>query len=228
MSARTFLTTGKKIVAIGRNFSEHAKELGNAVPKSPFFFLKPTSSYLANGGTIEIPSGCDVHHEIELAVVMGKETRDCPASEAMDSVAGYALAIDCTARNLQNDAKKKGLPWSTAKGFDTFTPISEFIPKDSFTKTDDIDLWLKVNDKFRQQGNTKDMIFNVPSLIEYVSSIMKLEAGDVLLTGTPAGVMSIKDGDVVTGGMKPGKAEKDIITIKFNVADRKGLFKLSE
>ncbi|KAF1798915.1 hypothetical protein V8B55DRAFT_1521237 [Mucor lusitanicus] len=225
MSARTFLTSGKKIVAIGRNFSEHAKELGNAVPKSPFFFLKPTSSYLANGGTIEIPNGCDVHHEIELAVVMGRETRDCPASKVMDHVAGYALAIDCTARNLQNDAKKKGLPWSASKGFDTFSPISEFIPKDSFTDTADIDLWLKVNDTFRQKGNTKDMIFNVPFLIEYISSIMKLEVGDVILTGTPSGVGPIKAGDVITAGMKPGKADKDIVSLKFNVADRQGLFK---
>ncbi|KAI7900660.1 uncharacterized protein BX663DRAFT_439052 [Cokeromyces recurvatus] len=225
MSARTFLTTGKKIVAIGRNFSEHAKELGNAVPTSPFFFLKPTSSYLANGGNIEIPNGCEVHHEVELAVIMGKETRDCPASKAMDHVAGYALAIDCTARNLQNEAKKKGLPWSTAKGFDTFSPISEFIPKDSFVDTNDIDLWLKVNDTIRQQGNTKDMIFKVPFLIEYISSIMKLEVGDVILTGTPSGVGPIKAGDIITAGMKPGKAEKDIINVRFNAVDRNGLFK---
>ncbi|KAG0748946.1 hypothetical protein G6F57_010558 [Rhizopus arrhizus] len=224
MSARTFLSTGKKIVAIGRNFSEHAKELGNAVPTSPFFFLKPTSSYLANGGTIEIPKGCDVHHEVELAIVMGKETRDCPASKVMDHVAGYALAIDCTARNLQVQAKNKGLPWSTAKGFDTFSPISEFIPKESIGDTGNVDLWLKVNDRFRQQGNTKDMIFSVPKLLEYVSSIMKLEAGDVILTGTPSGVGPIKAGDVVTAGMKPGNADKDIVQVKFNVADRNGLF----
>ncbi|KAI8352492.1 hypothetical protein BD560DRAFT_408796 [Blakeslea trispora] len=225
MSARTFLTTGKKIVAIGRNFSEHAKELGNAVPTSPFFFLKPTSSYLANGGTIEIPSGCEVHHEIELAVVIGKELRDCPASQAMDHVAGYALAIDCTARNLQMEAKKKGLPWSTAKGFDTFSPISDFIPKDAFTDLSNIDLWLKVNGEYRQKGNTKDMIFDVPTLVEYVSSIMKLEVGDVIMTGTPAGVGPIKSGDKITAGMKPGQAQKDTITIHFDVADRQGLFK---
>ncbi|KAI8377035.1 hypothetical protein EDC96DRAFT_494266 [Choanephora cucurbitarum] len=225
MSARTFLTTGKKIVAIGRNFSEHAKELGNAVPTSPFFFLKPTSSYLVNGGTIEIPTGCEVHHEIELAVVMGKETRDCPASQVMEHVAGYALAIDCTARNLQMEAKKKGLPWSTAKGFDTFTPISEFIPKDAFQDLSNIDLWLKVNGEYRQKGNTKDMIFDVPTLVEYVSSIMKLEVGDVILTGTPAGVGPIKAGDKVTGGIKPGNAEEDVVTISFDVADRQGLFK---
>ncbi|KAG1075936.1 hypothetical protein G6F42_025567 [Rhizopus arrhizus] len=102
---------------------------------------------------------------------------------------------------------------------------SEFIPKDSFTDTADIDLWLKVNDTFRQQGNTKDMIFNVPFLVEYISSIMKLEAGDVILTGTPSGVGPIKAGDVITAGMKPGKAEKDIVSLKFNVADRQGLFK---
>lgn len=96
---------------------------------------------------------------VELAVVMGKETHDCPASNVMDHVAGYALAIDCTARNLQIAAKNKGLPWSTAKGFDTFSPVSEFIPKESIPDTGNVDLWLKVNDKFRQQGNTKDMIF---------------------------------------------------------------------
>ncbi|KAI8997423.1 hypothetical protein BDB01DRAFT_846078 [Pilobolus umbonatus] len=225
MSARTFLTSGKKIVAIGRNFSEHAKELGNAVPKSPFFFLKPTSSYLSNGGTIEIPTGCEVHHEIELAVVIGKETRDCVASEVMDNVAGYALAIDCTARNLQNQAKEKGLPWSTAKGFDTFSPISDFIPKEAIPDNSNVHLWLKVNDTFRQQGNTQDMIFNIPSLVEYVSSIMKLETGDVILTGTPAGVGPIKAGDVITAGMRPASVDEDIVTLNFNVADRHGLFK---
>ncbi|CAO3701012.1 unnamed protein product [Rhizopus stolonifer] len=156
---------------------------------------------------------------------MGKETRDCPASSVMNHVAGYALAIDCTARNLQIAAKNKGLPWSTAKGFDTFSPVSEFIPKESIPDTGNVDLWLKVNDKFRQQGNTKDMIFSVPNLIEYVSSIMKLEAGDIIMTGTPSGVGPVKAGDIITAGMKPGKAEKDVVEVKFNVADRNGLFK---
>ncbi|KAL0089401.1 hypothetical protein J3Q64DRAFT_1728428 [Phycomyces blakesleeanus] len=225
MSARTFLTTGRKIVAIGRNFSEHAKELGNAVPKSPFFFLKPTTSYVANGGKVEIPNGCEVHHEVELAVVIGKDGRDFCASEAMDHVAGYALAIDMTARNLQNEAKKQGLPWSTAKGFDTFTPISDFIPKDSIPDASNVDLWLKVNGKFTQQGNTKDMIFKVPTLLEYVGSIMKLEVGDVILTGTPKGVGPIKAGDVITAGMKPGKASKDVVDVRYEVENRNGRFK---
>ncbi|KAI7852219.1 hypothetical protein BDC45DRAFT_513731 [Circinella umbellata] len=225
MSARNFLTQGKKIVAIGRNFSEHAKELGNAVPKAPFFFLKPTSSYVANGGTVEIPTGCEVHHEVELAVVIGKEGRDYDASNAMDYVAGYALAIDMTARNLQNEAKSKGLPWSASKGFDTFTPISDFIPKEKINDTSNVDLWLKVNDTFRQNGNTKDMIFGIPTLLSYVSSIMKLETGDVILTGTPKGVGPIHAGDVIQAGLKVGGSSEDLITTQYNVSDRKGLFK---
>ncbi|KAG0172987.1 hypothetical protein DFQ28_009540 [Apophysomyces sp. BC1034] len=225
MSARNFLSTGRKIVAIGRNFGAHAKELGNAVPTSPFFFLKPTSSFLANGGTVEIPTGCEVHHEVELAVVIGKDGRDFTASKAMDYVGGYALAIDMTARNLQNEAKKKGLPWSAAKGFDTFTPISNFIAKESIPDASNVDLWLKVNDTFRQQGNTKDMIFSIPSLLEYVGSIMKLETGDVILTGTPQGVGPIRAGDVITAGLKSGQATDDLVQVKFNVGDRNGLFK---
>ncbi|CAO3588109.1 unnamed protein product [Absidia cylindrospora] len=219
-SAKNFFTTGRNIIAIGRNFSEHAKELGNAVPTAPFYFLKPTSSYLANGGLIEIPKGCEVHHEVELAVVVGKTGRDIKKSDAMNHVAGYALAIDLTARNVQNEAKKKGLPWSTAKGFDTFTPISEMIPKEKISDPSNVNLWLKVNDAFRQNGNTKDMIFNVPSLLEYVSSIMKLEEGDVMLTGTPKGVSKIVDGDVITCGLRSGSDEKDFVQMKFDVKDR--------
>ncbi|KAI8341255.1 hypothetical protein BC941DRAFT_449702 [Chlamydoabsidia padenii] len=212
-SARQFFNTGRNIIAIGRNFSEHAKELGNAVPTSPFYFLKPTSSYLANGGVIELPKGTEVHHE-------GKTGRDITKENAMDHVAGYALAIDLTARNVQNEAKKKGLPWSTAKGFDTFTPISDFIPKEKIPDPSNVNLWLKVNDAFRQNGNTKDMIFNVPSLVEYVSSIMKLEVGDVMLTGTPKGVSQIVHGDVVTCGLRVGSEEKDLLGMKFDVKDR--------
>lgn len=102
MASRNFIRTGRKIVAIGRNFGEHAKELGNAIPTSPFFFLKPTSSYIANGQSIEIPRGCEVHHEVELGVVIGKDGRDIKAANANDYIAGYTLALDMTARNLQD------------------------------------------------------------------------------------------------------------------------------
>jgi acylpyruvate hydrolase len=154
----SFVRTGRKIVAIGRNYAKHAKELGNAVPEKPFFFLKPTTSYVFNGGNVEIPQGVLVHHEgtgnqhiflhlritslvVELGVIIGKTGRDIAAVNADEHVAGYgeqvpekymfsvngytfiALGIDMTGRNVQDAAKKKGLPWSTAKGFDTFTPI---------------------------------------------------------------------------------------------------------
>ncbi|WFC98415.1 hypothetical protein MYAM1_001142 [Malassezia yamatoensis] len=181
--AATFRQTGRKIVAIGRNFADHAKELNNTVPKEPFFFLKPTSSYISSGQAIEIPKGVNAHYEVELAVVMGKQGRDIDPKHADEYVGGYALAIDMTARNVQDQVKKQGLPWSTAKGFDTFTPISEFVPKKLIQDPSDVQLWLKINDQLKQNGNTQDMIFNVSTLLAHVSSIMTLEAGDVVLTG---------------------------------------------
>ncbi|ORY00282.1 hypothetical protein K493DRAFT_312897 [Basidiobolus meristosporus CBS 931.73] len=224
---RQFASIGKKIIAIGRNYSEHAKELGNQVPSHPFFFLKPTSSYLVQPGSIEIPKGCVVHHEVELAVVIGKEGRDIDAHHADHYIAGYALGIDLTARNLQEHAKKKGLPWSTAKGFDTFTPISDFIAKNKIPDAGNVNLWLKVNNEERQNGNTKDMIFSIPKLIEHVSTIMKLEPGDIILTGTPSGVGPIKAGEIVTAGMGV-KSGEDLVKVSFPVIDRHGKFHLVE
>ncbi|KAJ1865232.1 hypothetical protein LPJ73_000072 [Coemansia sp. RSA 2703] len=202
MSARTFAQTGRKIVAIGRNFSEHAKELGNAVPTAPFFFLKPTSSYVLSPGKIEIPQGCVVHHEVELGVVIGKTGRNISAANAADHIAGYALALDLTARNLQDEAKKKGLPWSAAKGFDTFTPVGQFIPAEKIADPHKVRLWIEVADQIKQNGTTDAMIFQIPQLIEHVSSIMTLEEGDLLLTGTPKGVGPVEPGDRVVAGLE--------------------------
>ncbi|KAG2008628.1 fumarylacetoacetate hydrolase, variant 2 [Coprinopsis cinerea AmutBmut pab1-1] len=143
----TFLQTGKKIVAIGRNYVAHANELNNAVPKAPFFFLKPTSSYLPSGGKVEIPQGVVAHHEVELGVVIGKRGRDIQQSDADDYVAGYTLAVDMTARNLQDQVKRKELPWSAAKGFDTFTPIGSFIPKAEIADPDNLRISLKAMEK---------------------------------------------------------------------------------
>ncbi|TXT13179.1 hypothetical protein VHUM_01580 [Vanrija humicola] len=194
----SFLRTGRKIVAIGRNYADHAKELGNAVPKEPFFFLKPTSSYHSpSDGPIEIPRGVNLHHEVELGVVIGKNGRDIPKAEADSYVAGYTLAIDLTARNIQDAVKKKGLPWSAAKGFDTFTPIGRFIPKSEIADDNNVGLELSIDGKIKQKGTTADLIFDIPTLIEFVSGIMRLEEGDVLLTGTPAGVGPIVDGESV-------------------------------
>ncbi|CAG8439163.1 8868_t:CDS:10 [Acaulospora morrowiae] len=202
------------------NGHEHAKELGNAVPKQPFFFLKPTTSYLTQGGSIEIPKGATVHHEVELGVIIGKPGRDIRYENAFNYIVGYVLGIDMTARNIQDEAKKKGLPWCAAKGFDTFTPVGEFIPKDKIANPADVHLWLKVNDIMKQSGNTKNMIFDIPSLLEHISSIMKLEEGDLVLTGTPSGVGPVNAGDIVTAGLKVG--HKNLSTVEFPVITRRG------
>ncbi|TPX48591.1 hypothetical protein SeLEV6574_g01939 [Synchytrium endobioticum] len=214
---------GRKIIGIGRNYAEHAKELGNAVPTSPFFFLKPTSSYVTSGGNIEIPKGQVVHHEVELGVVMSHTGRDIPASTAMSYVAGYVLALDMTCRSLQDEAKKLTRPWSLAKGFDTFTPVSSFILKNKIEDPHNMNIWLKVDDKLTQNGVTSDMIFKIPALIEYISSAMKLEKGDVILTGTPQGVGPVLPGQKLMGGLKCIATGAELVPdFKFNVVARRG------
>ncbi|KAI9146285.1 hypothetical protein BKA69DRAFT_1043935 [Paraphysoderma sedebokerense] len=221
---KDFVKLGRKIVAIGRNFSDHAKELGNAVPTTPFFFLKPTTSFVTMPGKVEVPKCCEVHHEIELGVVIGKGGRDISKSSAMNHVAGYAIGIDMTARNLQEEAKKKGLPWSTAKGFDTFTPVGSFLERSAIKDPQDVDLWLKVNGELKQKGNTRDMIFPVADLISHVSGIMRLEPGDFILTGTPKGVGPVRQGDTISAGLRI--AGEDISRVVFEVVERELKIKL--
>ncbi|KAI0053979.1 hypothetical protein FA95DRAFT_1551758 [Auriscalpium vulgare] len=216
----SFLRSGKKIVAIGRNYADHVKELNNKVPKEPFFFLKPTTSYLPSGGNVEIPRGILAHHEVELGVVIGKGGREISEQDAYSHIAGYALAVDMTARNLQDEVKKKGLPWSAVKGFDTFTPISSFIPKSQVSDPHNLSLWLKINGEFKQKGNTADMIFGISRLIEHVSSIMTLEEGDLILTGTPAGVGPLNAGDEVECGLADGATEKELLRLAFGTVAR--------
>lgn len=209
------LNMGTKIVAVGRNYAAHAKELGNAVPKEPVLFMKPTSSYLGNGGTIEVPHPLEsLDHEVELAVVIGRKARDVPESSAMDYVGGYALALDMTAREIQAAAKSAGLPWTVAKGQDTFTPISSVLPTSMVPDPDNLELWLKVDGEIRQKGSTKDMIFKIPFLISHISSLMTLLEGDVILTGTPKGVGPVKAGQKITAGIT------DLLDVHFNVGKR--------
>jgi len=133
-----------------------------------------------------------------------------------------------TARNIQDEVKKKGLPWSAAKGFDTFTPISPFIPRLEIPDPHNVNLWLKVNGVFKQNGNTKDMMFKIPRLIEHVSSIMTLEEGDLLLTGTPSGVGPIHGGDKITAGLAlPQAPSEAVTTVEFDVIDRAGGYRFS-
>ncbi|KAL5785180.1 hypothetical protein ACOSQ2_007572 [Xanthoceras sorbifolium] len=215
-SIQKLIEVGTKIVAVGRNYAAHAKELGNAVPKEPVLFLKPTSSYLENGGTIEVPHPLDsLHHEVELAVVIGQKARDVPETTAMDYVGGYALGLDMTAREIQSAAKSAGLPWTVAKGQDTFTPISSVLPKSAVPDPDNLELWLKVDGEIRQKGSTRDMIFKIPYLISHISSIMTLFEGDVILTGTPQGVGPIKVGQKITAGIT------GLLDVHFDVEKRR-------
>ncbi|WFD36064.1 acylpyruvate hydrolase [Malassezia cuniculi] len=213
-----------RIAHIGRNFADHAKELNNAVPTEPFFFLKPTSSYIGNGDSIEIPKGVVAHHEVELAVVIGSKARDVSPAKADSYIGGYALAIDMTARNMQDKAKKSGLPWSAAKGLDTFTPISSLVDKSLIPDPHNVDLWLSVDGEIRQRGNTSDMIFNIPDLIVYTSSIMTLEEGDVLLTGTPKGVSALHPGNQVRAGLQLPGESRILAELSLGVKERNGAF----
>jgi len=223
----SFVRHGRKIVAIGRNYVAHAKELNHAVPKEPFFFLKPTSSYLPSGGKLEIPAGIVTHHEVELGVVIGKDGRDISQANADVHIAGYTLAVDMTARNLQDKVRKEGLPWSAAKGFDTFTPVSEFIPKEAIKDPHDLQLLLKINGETKQSDSTSDMIFRIPRLIEHISSIMTLQEGDLILTGTPKGVGPVRPGDQVECALL-GPNDDPLLTLDFKVEQRQGGYQFQE
>ena len=189
-----------KILCVARNYPEHARESGAPVPETPVFFLKPTTALLESGGTVLLPpQSRRVDVEGELAIVLGKGGRDVPWEGAMDLVLGYAVIFDITARDLQAEAKAKGLPWTAAKGFDTFAPISPVTPAARVGDPDGLSITVEVNGGLAQDGNTRDMVHKVPDLIREASRIMRLERGDVLATGTPAGVREIRDGDVLVG-----------------------------
>eukprot|EP00873_Tetraselmis_striata_P026564 jgi/Tetstr1/446828/TSEL_034308.t1 len=207
-------THGRKVVAIGRNYRLHAQELNNEVPTAPFWFLKPTSSYVRAGSPIVIPDRLEeLHHETELGVVIGTPGRRIPASSAMEHVAGYCLALDMTARQWQAAAKAKGLPWTAAKGFDTSLPVGDFIDKGAVADPHALTLWCAVNGDMRQRGSTSGMLFSVPQLIAAVSAVHTLEAGDLILTGTPEGVGPVRRGDVITAGIEG----HDAAGVSFNV-----------
>lgn len=195
--------------------SEHAAELNNPVPFSPFFFLKPPSSLLLpHEGPIVRPRGIDMHHEVELGLVISRPLKDLHPNDtegAMRAIAAYVLAIDLTARNLQNEAKEKRLPWTNAKGFDTFCPISEPIAKERLGDPDKTELKLTVDGTdVRQHDSVGLMLFKIPRILSEISSVMRLDPGDIVLTGTPKGVGPLKGGQRVSIGIeKSGSALKE-------------------
>ncbi len=185
-----------KIVCIGRNYAEHIKELGNTTSEKPVIFIKPANTIVPSGGVIVIPDySNNCHHEIELAILIGKEAKSDTAEEALDHVTGYAVALDLTLRDVQSAQKEKGLPWEIAKAFDTSCPLSDFVSADQVTDPQQLQLKLTVNGEVRQEGNSSDMMRTTAQLIAVVSTYFTLEEGDVLLTGTPAGVGRICSGD---------------------------------
>lgn len=210
-----FWEWGRNIVCVGRNYAEHAKEMGSAPPAQPLFFLKPSSAYLREGSPILRPYYCaSLHHEVELGVVIGKRAQAVTQEAAMEHVAGYALCLDMTARDTQEECKKKGLPWTLAKAFNTSCPVSEFVPKEKIPDPHKLKIWLKVNGKLRQEGETSSMIFSIPYLISYISEIVTLEEGDLILTGTPEGVGSVQVNDEIEAGIT------DVLSMRFKVAQQ--------
>lgn len=186
------------IFCIGRNYAEHAKEMGHLPPSEPIVFLKPISALCKDGSQIQLPTQSnDVHHEVELVLVIGKSGKNIPESEAWDHITGYGIGIDFTARDLQKIAKEKGQPWSIAKGFDQFAPISECIKLESGDSIEDLDLKITVDGEIRQSGNTRDMIFSIPKLVSYLSGIFTLNEGDLIFTGTPEGVSAVQPGNKI-------------------------------
>ena len=184
--------TPTKIVCVGRNYADHAKELGNEAPSEPIIFLKPPSALNSDGGTIVRPAISNrVDHEGELAIVIGKQAKNVTRENWRDYVLGFTCANDVTARDIQ----KKDVQFTRGKGFDTFCPIGPHIETE--LDTSNLRVQVRVNGETRQDGNTSQMIFDCGFLLEFISSIMTLMPGDLILTGTPAGVGSLQSGDRV-------------------------------
>ncbi|MFZ4619679.1 MAG: fumarylacetoacetate hydrolase family protein [Bacteroidota bacterium] len=186
------------IFCVGKNYADHAKEMGGEVPKEPIIFLKPTSAVISNGEAITIPAmSSNVHHEVELTVLIGKHGKNIPLNEAMSYVAGYGVGLDMTMRDKQSEAKKGGNPWTISKGFDTSAALSPFVEASSVPDPHNAEIILHVNGKERQHSNTKHMIFRIDVLISFLSSIFTLEEGDIIYTGTPEGVAQVISGDML-------------------------------
>jgi 2-keto-4-pentenoate hydratase/2-oxohepta-3-ene-1,7-dioic acid hydratase in catechol pathway len=181
-----------KIVCVGRNYLEHAKEHGNEVPKEPLIFLKPPSSVISDGEPIVLPNASkQIEHEGEIGVIVGARLRNASEADAIAAVAAIVAVNDVTARDLQRSDNQ----WTRAKGFDTFCPLGGYAKK--FPDLNDLTVVCRVNGEERQRGRSSEMAFSIPMLLSYISRIMTLEPGDLLATGTPAGVSPLHPGDVV-------------------------------
>jgi acylpyruvate hydrolase len=195
-----------KIIAIGRNYAEHAKELNNPVPSVPVIFMKPDTALLKDNKPFYHPEfSQDVHHEIEIVLKVSKEGKHISEKFAANYFEEIALGIDFTARDIQTKHKEKGLPWELAKAFDSSAPVSNFVPKAQFANMYNIGFNLNVNGETKQQGNTKDLLFSFERIIAFVSQYITLKKGDLIFTGTPQGVAKVNIGDRLEGFLEGEK-----------------------
>eukprot|EP00946_MAST-07B_sp_MAST-7B-sp1_P002003 g2003.t1 len=220
MSAPHFARASAKAICAGRNYVAHARELNNPLPSKPFFFVKPSSTFLPFGGVpfggdsgtpnlVEFPRANELHHELELSVIIGKKARKVNEETALDYVEGYCISLEMTLRDEQAIMKEKRLPWTSAKAFDTSLALGHMIPAEKIPDPAALDLWLDVDGEARQAGPTSNMIFSVPRLIADASQLMTLYPGDIVCTGTPEGVGQVFEGQRLQAGIR-GFPEFDI------------------
>lgn len=195
-----------KIIAIGRNYAEHAKELNNPVPSVPVIFMKPDTALLKDNKPFYHPDfSQDIHHEIEIVLKISKEGKNISEKFASGYFEEIGLGIDFTARDIQTRHKEKGLPWELAKSFDNSAPVSNFVPKSNFADLYNIGFKLDINGQTRQQGNTSDLLFSFEKIIAFVSAYITLKKGDLIFTGTPPGVSKVAIGDHLEGYLETQK-----------------------
>ena len=195
-----------RIYCVGRNYEEHAKEMGFTGREPPFFFIKPADAIVVAppGATTPLPYPSlttNLHHEIELVVAIGKGGKNIAAADALSHIYGYAVGLDMTRRDLQNDMKKQGRPWSIGKGFDYSAPIGPITPAAQAGNVGKAGIWLQVNGVDRQRSNVAQLIWNIAETIEHLSAAWELQPGDLIYTGTPEGVGAVVTGDVLEGGV---------------------------
>lgn len=195
-----------RIYCVGRNYEEHAKEMGFTGREPPFFFMKPADAIVVAppGATTPLPYPSlttNLHHEIELVVAIGKGGKNIAAADALSHIYGYAVGLDMTRRDLQNDMKKQGRPWCIGKGFDHSAPIGPITPAAQAGNVGKAGIWLQVNGVDRQRSNVAQLIWNIAETIEHLSAAWELQPGDLIYTGTPEGVSAVVTGDVLEGGV---------------------------
>ena len=195
-----------RIYCVGRNYAEHAKEMGFTGREAPFFFLKPADAVLPvpAGQTVDMPYPpltSNLHHEIELVVAIGKGGKDIPVAQALEHIYGYAVGLDMTRRDLQGEMKKQGRPWSIGKGFDHSAPIGPITPAAQAGDVSKAGIWLQVNEADRQRSTVDQLIWNIAETVAILSQAWELQPGDLIMTGTPEGVGAVVRGDVMVGGV---------------------------